>query len=261
MPRRFAVTRFTPNGPTDTTDQLSIEEPLQLLLNGQPFATLMRTPGEDTHLTTGFLFSEGLITNAADILSLTPTTHPTSQEISITLRPGLVPQPTARATHLSSSCGVCGRAEISSLLARLDPITPLDVPPTLLSRLPALLTTAQQEFSLTGGTHAAALFDLTGNCLACHEDVGRHNALDKLIGAALSREELPLSSRILVMSSRSSFDIIQKAALAGLPAVATLGAASSLAAQLAHSAGIALYCFVRESSAVHIPPTGIRSNG
>jgi FdhD protein len=257
MTRRFPVDRFSHSFSESTTDLLSVEEPLLVLINDKPYATLMRTPGGDDALVAGFLFSESLITQPADILSLHFAAHPTSQEAHVELPPALAAQvPAARSIYLSSSCGVCGRAAIDDLLDRLAPFPPLPLDPAFLLTLPPKLTAAQQQFPLTGGVHAAALFTPTGDLLDLAEDVGRHNALDKLIGRAFHAGRLPLHHHILVMSSRASFDIIQKAALAGIPAVATLGAASSLAAGLASRAGLALYAFLRPGSVV-----AIRSNG
>lgn len=257
MTRRFPVDRCSPSTVESTTDLLSVEEPLLVLINGKPYATLMRTPGDDAALVAGFLFAESLLTQPADLLALRFAEHPTSQEAHVELPPALAAQvPAARSIYLSSSCGVCGRATIDDLLDRLAPIPPLPLDPAFLLTLPPKLSAAQQQFPLTGGVHAAALFTPTGDLLDLAEDVGRHNALDKLIGRAFLAGHLPLHHHVLVMSSRASFDILQKAALAGLPAVATLGAASSLAASLATRAGLALYAFLRPGSVV-----AIRSDG
>lgn len=254
MTRRILIERFTDGLSTSTFDELSVEEPLQVLLNGKPFATLMRTPGADIALVEGFLFSEGIISKPADILELAVTQHPTSQEIAVRLAGHCqLTQASARSLYLSSSCGVCGRASVDQLLDRIEAILPLVVSPEFLISLLPKFSTAQRDFSRTGGVHAAALFSLEGQVLAIHEDVGRHNALDKLIGEQFRAGLVPLHDKILVMSSRASFDIVQKAATAGIPVVATMGAASSLAASLAQAAGIHLHCFVREQSLVGFP--------
>ncbi len=251
--RRYVVSRLRDGVESITSDQLSIEEPLLVQLNGKPFATLMRTPGDDQALVTGFLFSEGLLTTPADLLSLSISNHPTSQELHIDLAPHCVLAPTAaRSVYLSSSCGVCGRSTIDGLLDRLEAIPPLPLDPSFLLQLIEPFAQAQQQFPRTGGVHAAALFSPTGQILSLAEDIGRHNALDKVIGHAFSNGQLPLHNTILVMSSRASFDIIQKAAMAGIPVVATMGAASSLAADLAHRAGLQLYAFLRPHGVVAI---------
>ena len=245
MTRRFPIERFAAGRRVVVEDELSVEEPLLVKINGKPLATLMRTPGDDVALVTGFLYSEGLIARPGDIASIIPTEHPTSQEMDVQLSGGMPGPTAARSIYLSSSCGVCGRASIDELLERIEPIERFDVDPELLLTLPAKLTGAQRQFPLTGGVHAAALFAADGNLISIEEDVGRHNALDKLVGKAFAGSTLPLTGTILVMSSRGSFDIVQKAAMAGIPVVATMGAASSLAAQLALASGIRLFCFLK----------------
>lgn len=253
MTRSFNIVRFREGNSTASQDLLSVEEPLLVLLNGKPFATLMRTPGEDKALTEGFLFSEGIISGPEDVLSIEARQHETSQEIRVELAAHCHPSETApRSIYLSSSCGVCGRSSIEELTNRLEPISPMQVSPEFLLGLLERFTMAQRYFPLTGGVHAAALFDATGKLLSIEEDVGRHNSLDKLIGKAFRIGELPLADRILLMSSRASFDIVQKAAMAGIPVVASMGAASSLAADLAKASGIELYCFLRGSSVVNL---------
>ena len=257
MTRRFPIERFVSGHSNPAFDELSVEEPLQVLLNGKPFAVLMRSPGADIALVEGFLFSEGIISVPADILEIVVTQHPTSQEIAVQLAGHCQwTQASARSLYLSSSCGVCGRASVDQLLDRIDSITPLTVSPEFLISLLPKFSAAQKDFSRTGGVHAAALFNTAGEVLTMHEDVGRHNALDKLIGEKFRAGAVPLSGQILVMSSRASFDIVQKAATAGIPVVASMGAASSLAASLAQAAGIHLHCFVREKSLVGFPLTG-----
>ena len=236
-------------------DELSVEEPLQVVLNGKPFATLMRSPGEDVALVEGFLFAEGLVSRPEDIVSIAVSAHPTSQEVHVTLAGNCIPaEAMARSVYLSSSCGVCGRATIDELLERVEPIVAMTVQPEFLIGLLDRFAAAQREFGRTGGVHAAALFDGAGNLLEMCEDVGRHNALDKLVGRAFRCGQLPLTERVLVMSSRASFDIVQKAAMAGIAVVATMGAASSLAAEVAAATGISLYAFLRPQSVVRILP-------
>lgn len=253
MIRNFPVERFSQGRLEQEQDQLSVEEPLLVLLNGKPFATLMRTPGEDVALTEGFLFAEGIISRPGDISTIEARQHETSQEMRVELAPSCHPsEPAPRSIYLSSSCGVCGRASIDELTSRIEPIGELQVSPEFLVSLLPTFSAAQRQFPRTGGVHGAALFDSGGGLLGIEEDVGRHNALDKLIGKAFRRGELPLADIILLMSSRASFDIVQKAAMAGIPVVASIGAASSLAAELAKAAGIRLYCFLRDSSVVNL---------
>ncbi len=254
MTRRIPIERFAAGLSNLAFDELSVEEPLQVLINGKPFATLMRTPGDDIALVEGFLFSEGIVASIADIVAMETTQHPTSQEVHVRLAGHCqLTQASARSLYLSSSCGVCGRASVDQLLDRIDTIPPLAVSPGFLISLLPAFGAAQKEFPRTGGVHAAALFSSDGTLLLIHEDVGRHNALDKLIGESFRAGTLPLHQSILMMSSRASFDIVQKAATAGIPVVAAMGAASSLAASLAQAAGIHLHCFVREKSLVSFP--------
>ncbi len=251
MPREFSVGKWSGGEYRTEPDQLAIEEPLALHLDGKPFATLMRSPGRDEDLVRGFLFSEGLLQSAAGIESI----QSSAGEAFVTRTPAARQQiGWARAVQVSSSCGVCGRAVISELTERIPPLAAFDPGPALLCRLAAALPAVQSEFSRTGGVHAAALFRTPETLVDFAEDVGRHNAVDKLIGAALGRAELPLHEHILVVTSRASFDIVQKAALAGIPTVAAIGAASSLAVELADSVGLRLYWFVRDSRAVTSSP-------
>ena len=251
MTRRTPIQRLSEGRTVSLDDMVSVEEPLQIILNGRPFATLMRTPGRDQELITGFLFSEGVVRTSRDIARIEATQHPTSQEIRVDLTEGcLVPELDARASYLSSSCGVCGRASIAQLIERIEPVKPITVSLEFLTGLISAFEAAQRDFRLTGGVHAAALFDPGGELLDLAEDVGRHNALDKLVGAAFRSGRLPLNDRVLVMSSRASFDIVQKAAVAGIPVIASMGAASSLAVDLARACGIALHSFLRPGSVV-----------
>jgi FdhD protein len=247
VPQEFPVGEWNRGELTTRRDWLSIEEPLAIQVEAKPFATLMRTPGRDEDLVRGFLFSEGMISAATDIETL--------QLQQGEARLWRVPAARhnvgwARAVQVSSSCGVCGRAVIDELIERIPPLAPSDPGPARICELAQTLPRRQTEFARTGGVHAAALFDAAGQVLDLAEDVGRHNALDKIAGAALDRQAIPLAESILIMTSRASFDIVQKAALAGIPTVAAMGAASSLAIELANSLGLRLYWFVRDSRAV-----------
>lgn len=220
----------------------------------------MRTPHpkQDLDLVRGFLYSEGLIDSPADISSLVTSAHPTSQEVHATLAHHAIHnQPQAREFFLSSSCGVCGRATIHQLTDRIPQLPTIAFEPQRLHALHLQLNAAQRHFQSTGGLHAAALFTISGDLLAVSEDVGRHNALDKLIGAHL--DVLPLDHHVLLMTSRASFDIVQKAARAGIPIVATFGAASSLAVELARALNLRLFSFLREHSVVEFSASAIDS--
>ncbi len=255
MTRRISIKRLAAGNAAQGSDLVSVEEPLQVILNGRPFATLMRTPGQDLALVEGFLFAEGVVRQPSDIAGIEASSHPTSQEIRVDLALGCaVPELDARATYLSSSCGVCGRASIAQLIDRIEPVKAMTVSLEFLIGLIPAFDAAQRDFPLTGGVHAAALFSEGGELLDLAEDVGRHNALDKLVGAAFRAGRLPLRDLVLVMSSRASFDIVQKAAVAGIPVIATMGAASSLAVDLARASGIALHSFLRQDSVVGFGP-------
>lgn len=241
-------------------DSLVVEEPLEIRLNGEPWAVTMRTPGHDIELVHGFLLSEGVITSTEDVRTArycegsvlsdeTGTDVNTYNVLSLALRPSVaLPEP-RRSTVATSSCGVCGQASIETIRTRSPwPLpagrTPVD--PTVLAALPDRLHQAQQHFASTGGLHAAGLFSTAGDLLVAREDVGRHNAADKAIGWAMLRDRLPLHDTVLVLSGRTSFELIQKALVAGIPTVVAISAPSSLAVDLAEDAGMTLTGFVRE---------------
>jgi FdhD protein len=247
------VTGSTSAGLTDT---LSVEEPLEIRLtadvagrrSSRVVAITMRTPGDDRNLAAGFLFTEGIVYGADDILDVS---NERCNVVEVTLRRGAEVDLTLLERHsfVASSCGVCGKRSIAAVsvqrkypIAAGKPLIPLDV----VHALPPALRTAQPAFACTGGIHAAGLFDATGRLLLVREDVGRHNALDKLIGAALLAGALPLSQRILLVSGRASFELVQKAAQAGVPILAAVSAPSSLAVQLAQECGMTLLGFVRD---------------
>lgn len=213
----------------------------------------MRTPGHDADLAAGFLFGEGLLRGPADLASVRPCGN-SGNVVRVELAEGVAFDPASLQRHFytSSSCGVCGKASIEAVLHAIprDPLTeapPFRVSSAVLAALPGRLQQAQDAFASTGGLHAAGLFTADGRLLRCNEDVGRHNAVDKLIGAALRAGELPLHQRLLMLSGRASFELLQKAMAAGLPVVAAIGAPSSLAIELAERAGITLVGFLRGS--------------
>ena len=249
---------------TETDDVLAAEEPLEIRLAfGQPshpqvqnVAVTMRTPGNDAELATGFLFTEGIIQQAADIVdchqALFACAENRENTVQIDLAPGVNPnlQKAARNFYTTSSCGVCGKSSIDAIrtVSSYQPekgAALITVDPALFHQLPERLRIHQQIFATTGGLHASALFNLQGELLLMREDVGRHNALDKLIGAALQSQWLPLNQHILLLSGRASFELIQKAAMAGISIVAAVGAPSSLAVQLAQEFNITLIGFLR----------------
>jgi len=238
-------------------DLLAAEEPMELrLLMGPPddriqknLSVTMRTPGNDAELALGFLFTEGIIQSADDVIDIR---HLPSDEnvIVATLNEALIPdmQQMERHFYTTSSCGVCGKSSIDAVKVVQNknfPSNHFTVSADMLYGLPDQLIQIQEVFENTGGLHASALFDLSGNNLIVREDVGRHNALDKVIGAMLNKSELPLHEHVLLLSGRASFELIQKAAMAGIRLVAAVGAPSSLAVQLAKDQEITLVGFLR----------------
>ncbi|WP_118952625.1 formate dehydrogenase accessory sulfurtransferase FdhD [Taibaiella helva] len=236
-------------------DVLAVEEPLEIRLlyhDPQPvlrkLSVTMRTPGHDADLAAGFLFTEGILQSNAQIEALT---QPEENVIQVALVPGARPvlSRADRNFYTTSSCGVCGKSSIDAIRtvsAYAEQPDTLSVPAALLYRLPELLRAQQEVFESTGGLHASALFDTEGRFLDLREDVGRHNALDKLIGAAFRVQRLPLDQVILLLSGRASFELVQKAAMAGIRVVAAVGAPSSLAVALAEEQGMTLAGFLRE---------------
>ncbi|MER7072898.1 formate dehydrogenase accessory sulfurtransferase FdhD [Terrabacter sp. NPDC000476] len=260
---RRKVTTIDLAAPSSTTrpDTLSVEEPLELRVGGVPLTVTMRTPGHDIELVHGFLLSEGLIRSADDIALArycegavvsgeTGFDENTYNVIDVTLAPG-VAAPAASATRsffTSSSCGVCGKASIEQLRAKSAYEVRGDdtrFAAATVARLPDRLRAEQRSFDKTGGLHAAGLFTAAGELLVAREDVGRHNAVDKVVGWALQNGHLPGTGRVLVVSSRASFELTQKAIMAGIPALAAVSAPSSLAVECAEDAGMTLLGFVR----------------
>ena len=215
----------------------------------------MRTPGADFDLTAGFLYSEGVISHHQDIYRMSYCVDPDVDGdqrynvVNVALREGLLPdlQPLERHFFTTSACGVCGKASIEALQIRGCPVIPtrMEVTADVIYSLPDKLRSAQGVFTATGGLHAAALFDAQGQLLKLREDVGRHNAVDKLLGSALLADELPVGDHIVMVSGRSSFEILQKCLIAGVPIVCAISAPSSLAVALAREFGITLVGFLR----------------
>jgi len=234
-------------------DYLAAEEPLEISVNGQPFGLTLRTPGNDLDLVAGLLFSEGVISGYGQIASIEmgadEERRASGNHVSVELTRGMAVASTAtgRKFTAGSACGICGKAAIDDLkqrgLSRPDRGSRFEA--DILCTLPEKLRQAQTNFSRTGGLHAAALFDARGNLLILHEDIGRHNAVDKVIGSALKSKKIPLTGHILLASGRGGFEIVQKAIVAGVPLLASVSAPSSLAVQLAREMGITLVGFLR----------------
>jgi len=241
---------------TTRPDTVAAEEPLEIRLAGAPLAVTMRTPGHDFDLVHGFLATEGVIAGADDIAglrycdSVDADGRNTYNVVDVDLAPG-VPIPDTgleRNFYTSSSCGVCGKASIDAIRTktRYDVAgDPARLPLEVLLTLPDRLRAGQEVFDKTGGLHAAGLFGADGELVAVREDVGRHNAVDKVIGDAVREGRLPLSGHVLMVSGRASFELTQKAAMAGIPVLAAVSAPSSLAVELAREVGMTLIGFVR----------------
>ncbi len=240
----------------DAHDQLAIEEPLEIqIIHGdknnrikKTISITMRTPGNDDELAVGFLFTEGIIENKNQIANTHISPFENKALVTINENENLNLQNTERNFYTTSSCGVCGKTSIDAIktISNYNNITDnIRIPSSVFYQLENELKKQQLVFESTGGLHASALFDLEGNVITLREDVGRHNALDKLIGAALLKDELPLTNKILFLSGRASFELVQKATMAGIKLIAAVGAPSSLAVQLAKEADITLIGFLR----------------
>lgn len=239
------------------SDELATEEPLELRLvagnEHRTIAVTLRTPGNDFELAAGFLFGEGVIQRRSEIKRIAYCVEEGQEQlyniVSVELRSQALPRLPTLERHFftTSACGLCGKASIESLSARgLSPVSgDSTISAKVLQELPEKLRKAQQLFDLTGGLHAAALFDLEGNLIALREDIGRHNAMDKLVGWALLEGKLPLAQCIVVVSGRASFELVQKALAAGIPIFASVSAPSNLAVDLAASFGMTLAGFLR----------------
>jgi FdhD protein len=242
---RRRVIRVDDTRVVERPDTLAVEEPLEIRADGRPLAVTMRTPGYDVELALGFLLTEGLVApdgvlsaiNCADNVVDVTLTRPLSDDV------------TARGFYVSSSCGICGKSSIDAVRtvqrwSVAEDVFTID--PAVLVTLPEQLRAAQKTFDRTGGLHAAGLFTADGELLCVREDVGRHNALDKVVGWAFRAGLLPLRDSVLCLSGRLSFELVQKAALAGCPILVGVGAPSSLAVELAQAQGITLCGFVRD---------------
>jgi FdhD protein len=222
-------------------DRVAVEEPLEIRVNGEPIAVTMRTPGHDEELAVGFCLSEGIRPRAA---RLPPDLAANTVEVDA---PGFEAEKLRRSFYTTSSCGVCGKGALEAVAVEAPRIeSELRVSEGIVSRLPDALRGAQATFAATGGLHATGLFGADGELVCVREDVGRHNAMDKVIGWAFGEGLLPLAGHILCVSGRLSFELVQKAVIAGCPLLAAVGAPSSLAVELARDRGITLCGFVRD---------------
>ncbi|HYB99776.1 MAG TPA: formate dehydrogenase accessory sulfurtransferase FdhD [Candidatus Limnocylindrales bacterium] len=238
---------------TDDADEVVSEEPLEIQLGPVSLAVVMRTPGHDEELALGFLVTERIVAKPEDIYSIrhcTAVVSPEAQDniIRATLAPHVSVDLTLlrRNLYASSSCGICGKATIENVMAVAPPLTDETVfDPEVLASMPPRLRERQAIFARTGGLHAAGLFDTAGNLLVVREDIGRHNAVDKVIGWALRNARMPLAGHALMVSGRISYEVVQKALAARIPVIAAVSAPSSLAVALAEASGMALVGFLR----------------
>ena len=254
-------------------ETLAVEEPLEIRVNGAPITVTMRTPGSDFELAQGFLLTEGVITRRDEVEAIRycsgagPDGLNTYNVLDITLAAG-VPAPDTDVTrnfYTTSSCGVCGKASLDAVrLSSRYPVGDqvLRIDSRTLTALPGRLRSAQKVFATTGGLHAAGLFDVDGALLASREDIGRHNAVDKVIGWALENDRIPLQDAVLLVSGRASFELTQKAVMAGVPMLAAVSAPSSLAVDLASESGLTLVAFLRgDSMNIYSRPDRIHDDG
>jgi FdhD protein len=245
------------DGRRRTADALATEEPMEIRVDApgleqRRVAVTMRTPGHDFELAAGFLFTEGIVAAQTDVRSVRYCDVPREEQqynvVTVDLRRPYDPELLQRNFYTTSSCGICGKASLDSISVRCAPVAAgPEVAESVVVALPDRLREAQRVFDRTGGLHAAGLFDTAGTLLELREDVGRHNAVDKLVGRALLAGELPLSERVLMVSGRLSFEIVQKAAVAGIPIVCAVSAPSSLAVDTGRRFGMTLVGFLRGS--------------
>ncbi|WP_345078481.1 formate dehydrogenase accessory sulfurtransferase FdhD [Nemorincola caseinilytica] len=252
------VKKITGSDILEEQDMLATEEPLEIRLSyytqagytAKSISVTMRTPGNDLELAKGFLYTEGIISSREDVTETRHASDTNGNVVYVTLAQGVMPDIVRleRNFYTTSSCGVCGKASIEAVRTAcniLDTKDHIEIPHSTIYTLPATLRAQQSVFEHTGGLHGCAIFDTTGNLVMTREDVGRHNALDKLIGAAIDNGLLPLNDHILLLSGRASFELVQKAAMAGIKVIAAVGAPSSLAVQLADEWGMTLVGFLR----------------
>jgi len=250
---------------TRVQDYLAVEEPLEIRLGDMPMSVTMRTPGNDRELVAGFLLTEGVISDRNELRGLEPVTSGTGNTIRADLTTGdSISAQMQRNFLAASSCGICGKATIDSIRVRgiKAPNREFRISPEVLCDLPERLRKQQAVFGRTGGLHAAAAFDSSGELLVIREDIGRHNAVDKVIGWALLNDRLPLRNIALMVSGRGGFEIVQKALVAGIPVLASVSAPSSLAVQLAREFSMTLVGFLRgQRFVIYSGPERINGEG
>ncbi|MFY9552623.1 MAG: formate dehydrogenase accessory sulfurtransferase FdhD [Thermoanaerobaculia bacterium] len=252
--RAETIRRFEAGTLVAREDRVTVEEPLEIRVGAETLAVTMRTPGNDFELAAGWLLSEGIVHRPEEIVRLEHCREVQSPEeegnvvvVRATVPAGTLLDRARRLLVTTSSCGLCGKASIEAVHGRFPAVdSPARVSPAVLAALPGALRRAQTTFGQTGGLHGAGIFALDGRLLCVREDVGRHNAVDKAIGALFREGRVPLSEAILLVSGRTSFEIVQKAVAAGIPIVAAVSAPSSLAIDLARGSGVALIGFLRE---------------
>lgn len=256
---RRPVLRVAEDGPKRRPDTLATEEPLEVRVDSRPLSVTMRTPGHDVELTHGFLLTEGVISGKHDVVTARycdspgPDGRNTYNVLDVRLAEGVESPAVSveRNFYTTSSCGVCGKAALDAvrLSSQYSPgDDPLQITVDILAGLPDTLRRSQRVFDATGGLHAAGLFNAAGELLVCREDVGRHNAVDKVLGWALLDGRIPLTEHVLMVSGRASFELVQKAAMAGVPMLSAVSAPSSLAVDLAEEQGMTLVGFLRGHS-------------
>jgi FdhD protein len=253
---RRKVLRLRGEAATERVDTLAAEEPMEIRVNGTPLTVTMRTPGDDFDLAVGFLVGEGILRSADAVREIRYCAGATDEGINTynvvdLALSGEVQVSSDRNFYMTSSCGVCGKASLEAV--RTQSVwevadDPLVIDAATLATLPGKLRGAQRVFDATGGLHAAGLFTAEGELIAVREDVGRHNAVDKVVGDAYRNQRLPLRDTVLMVSGRASFELVQKAVMAGIPMLAAVSAPSSLAVELAEEAGLTLVGFLRGDS-------------
>lgn len=260
LPRGAVVERVVRRGGEESLDALAVEEPLEIRVDGETIATTMRTPGADADLALGFLFAEGIVAAASDVGAIAHCGRPGEEGfgnvLDVRSAGGMRIDPERvlegrRFLPVSSACGVCGRVSIDRLMERIPPVPDREIAPSLVAAGMEALARGQAVFRRTGGLHAAALLAGDGEVIALAEDIGRHNAVDKVVGAAVrtgrlgGRADPSVGPALLAVSGRAGFEIVQKGAMAGVAVIASVSAPSSLAVDLARAAGVALAGFVR----------------
>ncbi|MBD0322294.1 MAG: formate dehydrogenase accessory sulfurtransferase FdhD [Aldersonia sp.] len=256
---RRPIVRRTSNGTVRRPDTLAVEEPMQIRVGGAPLTITMRTPGNDMELVLGFLLSEAIVRDRSDVASIRycdgvdADGANTYNVLEVTLRDGAAVDGSVNGRNFltTSACGVCGKSSLDEVRtrSRFDlHRTDLTVASSVLARMPDTLRAGQRVFDATGGLHAAGLFTPAGELLAVREDVGRHNAVDKVIGWAVENNRIPAADCVLIVSGRASYELVQKAVMAGIPVLGAVSAPSSLAVDLAEESGMTLAGFVRGDS-------------